>query len=132
MLFILFFFFLLYESRILFVFFFSSRRRHTRWNCDWSSDGALPIYSARHVHRRLASDPRGRRFSCRPWRRRVRGKTIGWRRLPGCSKRVRRRFASVMIHRMFSEKAAASANAVFLLGLWRHTTEYEASGRING
>src|SRR6267143_4087352 len=24
-------------------FFFSSRRRHTRWNCDWSSDGALPI-----------------------------------------------------------------------------------------
>src|SRR6266568_6388835 len=23
---------------IVFVFFFSSRRRHTRWNCDWSSD----------------------------------------------------------------------------------------------
>src|SRR5689334_23653192 len=23
---------------MLFVFFFSSRRRHTRWNCDWSSD----------------------------------------------------------------------------------------------
>src|SRR5438309_11446842 len=23
---------------ILFFFFFSSRRRHTRWNCDWSSD----------------------------------------------------------------------------------------------
>src|SRR5438309_7331481 len=22
----------------LFSFFFSSRRRHTRWNCDWSSD----------------------------------------------------------------------------------------------
>src|SRR6267143_7107542 len=22
----------------LFCFFFSSRRRHTRWNCDWSSD----------------------------------------------------------------------------------------------
>src|SRR5689334_24789974 len=22
----------------LFFFFFSSRRRHTRWNCDWSSD----------------------------------------------------------------------------------------------
>src|SRR5438309_8864595 len=22
----------------IFVFFFSSRRRHTRWNCDWSSD----------------------------------------------------------------------------------------------
>src|SRR5688572_24091493 len=25
-------------------FFFSSRRRHTRFDCDWSSDGALPIY----------------------------------------------------------------------------------------
>src|SRR5689334_24353903 len=23
---------------IFFFFFFSSRRRHTRWNCDWSSD----------------------------------------------------------------------------------------------
>src|SRR5438309_9771563 len=23
---------------MLFSFFFSSRRRHTRWNCDWSSD----------------------------------------------------------------------------------------------
>src|SRR6266481_5354263 len=23
---------------MLFFFFFSSRRRHTRWNCDWSSD----------------------------------------------------------------------------------------------
>src|SRR6267143_2993343 len=22
----------------MFIFFFSSRRRHTRWNCDWSSD----------------------------------------------------------------------------------------------
>src|SRR5689334_23708039 len=25
-------------SILLFSFFFSSRRRHTRWNCDWSSD----------------------------------------------------------------------------------------------
>src|SRR5689334_24629163 len=24
-------------------FFFSSRRRHTRWNCDWSSDVCFPI-----------------------------------------------------------------------------------------
>src|SRR5689334_23894380 len=33
-------FFLFYYSKlfILFFFFFSSRRRHTRWNCDWSSD----------------------------------------------------------------------------------------------
>src|SRR6266481_6063496 len=27
------------------LFFFSSRRRHTRWNCDWSSDVALPIWA---------------------------------------------------------------------------------------
>src|SRR5689334_23785173 len=26
------------RSHFLFFFFFSSRRRHTRWNCDWSSD----------------------------------------------------------------------------------------------
>src|SRR5438309_5844993 len=26
---------------LLFFFFFSSRRRHTRWNCDWSSDVVL-------------------------------------------------------------------------------------------
>src|SRR2546430_8996200 len=26
------------------LFFFSSRRRHTRFDCDWSSDCALPIY----------------------------------------------------------------------------------------
>src|SRR6267143_2471040 len=25
-------------QRRVFFFFFSSRRRHTRWNCDWSSD----------------------------------------------------------------------------------------------
>src|SRR5689334_24412003 len=33
-------FFLFYYSKlfILFFFFFSSRGRHTRWNCDWSSD----------------------------------------------------------------------------------------------
>src|SRR5689334_5279366 len=33
------FFFLYYDFFIFFFFFFfSSRRRHTRWNCDWSSD----------------------------------------------------------------------------------------------
>src|SRR5689334_24940283 len=26
------------DSPSLYLFFFSSRRRHTRWNCDWSSD----------------------------------------------------------------------------------------------
>src|SRR5689334_24250803 len=28
----------LYVVFLFFFFFFSSRRRHTRWNCDWSSD----------------------------------------------------------------------------------------------
>src|SRR5438309_8433873 len=27
-----------YNYSIVIFFFFSSRRRHTRWNCDWSSD----------------------------------------------------------------------------------------------
>src|SRR2546430_9612343 len=30
--------FILYHAHVLFVFFFSSRRRHTRFDCDWSSD----------------------------------------------------------------------------------------------
>src|SRR5689334_24451271 len=30
--------FFLFISLVVFFFFFSSRRRHTRWNCDWSSD----------------------------------------------------------------------------------------------
>src|SRR6267143_4218758 len=33
-----FFFFFYYYIVFFFFFFFSSRRRHTRWNCDWSSD----------------------------------------------------------------------------------------------
>src|SRR5689334_23941072 len=37
LLFFFFFFFVLFFC-IFFFFFFSSRRRHTRWNCDWSSD----------------------------------------------------------------------------------------------
>src|SRR5689334_4026113 len=32
------FFFFVYVVVFFFFFFFSSRRRHTRWNCDWSSD----------------------------------------------------------------------------------------------
>src|SRR6266568_3990421 len=32
------FFFLINDNICGVVFFFSSRRRHTRWNCDWSSD----------------------------------------------------------------------------------------------
>src|SRR5712692_4912981 len=43
----------------LFFFFFSSRRRHTRWNCDWSSDvcsSDLPVSKA--------FDPLGNGFEC--------------------------------------------------------------------
>src|SRR6266568_8919920 len=28
----------MYVDKFIVFFFFSSRRRHTRWNCDWSSD----------------------------------------------------------------------------------------------
>src|SRR5689334_24477387 len=34
----MFFFFVVVCLFFFFFFFFSSRRRHTRWNCDWSSD----------------------------------------------------------------------------------------------
>src|SRR6266481_7930864 len=40
----------------LFFFFFSSRRRHTRWNCDWSSDVCS---SDLHVPRRAGWDCHG-------------------------------------------------------------------------
>src|SRR5688572_14614649 len=32
-----------------FFFFFSSRRRHTRFDCDWSSDVCLPIYPPKRI-----------------------------------------------------------------------------------
>src|SRR5689334_24459520 len=41
-------------------FFFSSRRRHTRWNCDWSSDvcsSDLPESRAFHPEQRLGLAP---------------------------------------------------------------------------
>src|SRR5438309_4345409 len=62
---------------VFFFFFFSSRRRHTRWNCDWSSDvcssdlprhdeaGALPlgrlrtaVVPPRRQQREVAAGPR--------------------------------------------------------------------------
>src|SRR5438309_10144193 len=40
----------------LFFFFFSSRRRHTRWNCDWSSDVCSSDLSPRPGATGTASD----------------------------------------------------------------------------
>src|SRR5438309_11802976 len=42
------------------MFFFSSRRRHTRWNCDWSSDVCssdlpLPVESQKQLGKRLSA-----------------------------------------------------------------------------
>src|SRR5689334_18678989 len=45
------------------IFFFSSRRRHTRWNCDWSSDvcssdlGHARLRGLRLVHTHLKDEP---------------------------------------------------------------------------
>src|SRR6266853_1121304 len=71
--FFFFFFFISYNYLLFFFFFFSSRRRHTRFDCDWSSDCALPIYRAlgrgaryrrrrgpHHREQRRAPDRRGR------------------------------------------------------------------------
>src|SRR6266568_6405028 len=47
---------------VLFFFFFSSRRRHTRWNCDWSSDvcsSDLVLAGARLGRRVTLIDPEG-------------------------------------------------------------------------
>src|SRR5688572_31408800 len=43
----LFFFFLVYIVYCFFFFFFSSRRRHTRFDCDWSSDVCSSDLAAR-------------------------------------------------------------------------------------
>src|SRR6266568_8324141 len=60
----------------MFFFFFSSRRRHTRWNCDWSSDVcSSDLPSARRT-------PPGRAV---PRHRRLAGV-----RSPGCARRRRR------------------------------------------
>src|SRR5689334_22540720 len=61
-------FFVLICCYVFFLFFFSSRRRHTRWNCDWSSDvcssdletttaegiSAQPLPEAAEIHASLA------------------------------------------------------------------------------
>src|SRR5689334_23429172 len=53
-LFFFFFFFFFCFFMIIFVFFifffFSSRRRHTRWNCDWSSDVCSSDLSQMAMH----------------------------------------------------------------------------------
>src|SRR5689334_24303422 len=41
------------------MFFFSSRRRHTRWNCDWSSDVCSSVLHL--LHRHLGGDRAQRR-----------------------------------------------------------------------
>src|SRR5579862_3564836 len=42
----------------MFFFFFSSRRRHTRWNCDWSSDVcSSDLYTADHIDLSILNAP---------------------------------------------------------------------------
>src|SRR5689334_24686174 len=53
----------------MFFFFFSSRRRHTRWNCDWSSDvcssdllpfGKEQLFRTAEPHFKVISESSGR------------------------------------------------------------------------
>src|SRR6266481_4635488 len=55
----------------IFYFFFSSRRRHTRWNCDWSSDVCSSDLRLEADEGAGAGRPRPRRggLSARPGRR---------------------------------------------------------------
>src|SRR5689334_23986376 len=71
-----FFFFFFVLIFFFFFFFFSSRRRHTRWNCDWSSDvcsSDLPAPCAGASGRRSSGSRRTRRppptSRCSPARR---------------------------------------------------------------
>src|SRR5688572_31966708 len=54
---------------LLFFFFFSSRRRHTRFDCDWSSDvcssdlDALEVAPHEHGVRQLAERPERKRVA---------------------------------------------------------------------
>src|SRR5712692_10879605 len=70
-------------------FFFSSRRRHTRWNCDWSSDVCSSDLPAPRRLLRPRRDPGGppppRRRPPHPHRRRA-----APQRLPAVGVRVRR------------------------------------------
>src|SRR5689334_5224340 len=61
---------------IVFFFFFSSRRRHTRWNCDWSSDVCSSDLRSRRAGTRHR---RGRRLHQRA---QIRGTHAGEKRLP--------------------------------------------------
>src|SRR5689334_23727569 len=48
-------FFLVSFIVFFFFFFFSSRRRHTRWNCDWSSDVCSSDLSSPQISEHTAS-----------------------------------------------------------------------------
>src|SRR5689334_23558108 len=55
----IFYFFILFYF-FFFFFFFSSRRRHTRWNCDWSSDVCSSDLVRAHDGRRRRARSGGR------------------------------------------------------------------------
>src|SRR6266568_6966643 len=58
------------------VFFFSSRRRHTRWNCDWSSD----VCSSDLAGRTVSDDPFVAASRCRAYARRITNHAGEWNR----------------------------------------------------
>src|SRR5256886_5993936 len=78
----------------MFFFFFSSRRRHTRFDCDWSSDvcsSDLPrrrsrsrAATTRGCARHPARSARGRRRGCRSTRRRPRSESATRRSARRC------------------------------------------------
>src|SRR6266481_5136293 len=66
---VLFLFFLIEGYMYLIFFFFSSRRRHTRWNCDWSSDvcsSDLDVGRYREQEQQDRDDLLARRGVCEP------------------------------------------------------------------
>src|SRR5688572_33275964 len=59
------------------LFFFSSRRRHTRFDCDWSSDVCSSDLRARHGHQALPAVPARRTAGHLPARARSEERRVG-------------------------------------------------------
>src|SRR2546427_13283105 len=102
-------------SLMLLFFFFSSRRRHTRFDCDWSSDvcssdlGTFDeLFLAQHVQHREGRGARDRRSE----ERRV-GKSVdlGGRRIIKKKKYTRRGKTRELYHSTCSELFSMSPSA---------------------
>src|SRR2546430_8016739 len=100
-------------------FFFSSRRRHTIFDCDWSSDVALPISYHGRLARALNSKPQARGALIIPPRKIRRGRRAGLAQRPCRVRCANHRRVSNLVNR--PEHAPFMRPAEFRL-IWRIRT----------